>query len=178
MLGHSGGERLGMAKAEKATFIKAPQGLRQKAVNFHTGVDLMLTDEVRGRIEAVITESADVFSKDVLDKLREMRVQVKAAEDDPLSRIFILTTIAELAFDIKGMGGTFGYPLLSQLAKSLKDFIAELALPNEAQLEVISIHVDAMYVVLAQGVRGTSDKLQKDLLDNLSIAVSKVRDPV
>jgi len=165
-----------MAKAEKAKLIKAPQDLRQRAVNYTTGLELTLTDEVRGKIEAVISESADAFSQDVLGKLREMRMQVKAAEDDSLSRIFILTTIAELAFDIKGMGGTFGYPLLSHLAKSLKDFIADLALPNEAQLEVISIHVDAMYVVLAQGIHGMTDRLQKDLLDNLGIAVSKVRD--
>lgn len=167
-----------MAKAEKPKIIKAPQDLRMRAVNYKTGLDLHLTDEVRGKIEQVIGESADAFSKEVLEKLREMRIQVKAAEDDPLSRIFILTTISELAFDIKGMGGTFGYPLLSHLAKSLKDFIAELALPNEQQLEVISIHVDAMYVVLAQGVRGTTEKLQKDLLENLSVAVTKVKDPV
>jgi HPt (histidine-containing phosphotransfer) domain-containing protein len=168
-----------MAKAEdKPKFIKAPQTLRQRAVNNKTGLELTLTDEVRGSIEKVIGDSADAFSKEVLEKLREMRMQVKAAEDDPLSRIFILTTISELAFDIKGMGGTFGYPLLSHLAKSLKDFITELALPNEQQLEVISIHVDAMYVVLAQGVRGTTERLQKDLLENLSVAVTKVRDPV
>ncbi|MEK9969279.1 MAG: hypothetical protein VW600_09090 [Ferrovibrio sp.] len=167
-----------MAKAEKAKLIKAPQELRARAVNFETGLDLSLTDEVRSRIETVIAESADEFSKEVLDKLREMRVQVKAAEGDPLSRIFILTTIAELAFDIKGMGGTFGYPLLSHLAKSLKDFIGGLALPNENQLEVISIHVDAMYVVLAQGIHGVTEKLQRDLLDNLRVAVTKVKDPV
>ena len=164
-----------MAKADQPKFIKAPQDLRQRAISYTTGLELTLTEEVRGRIEKVIGESADAFSKDVLEKLREMRIQVKAAEDDSLSRIFILTTIAELAFDIKGMGGTFGYPLLSHLAKSLKDFITDLALPNEAQLEVISIHVDAMYVVLAQGIHGMTDRLQKDLLDNLGIAVSKVR---
>jgi predicted DNA-binding protein len=178
MIGALLGKRRGMAKAEKAKIIKAPQELRARAVNFETGLDLTLSDEVRNRIETVISESADEFSKDVIDKLREMRKQVKAAEGDPLSRIFILSTISELAFDIKGMGGTFGYPLLSHLAKSLKDFISGLALPNESQLEVISIHVDAMYVVLAQGIQGVSDKLQRDLLDNLGIAVSKVRDPV
>lgn len=166
-----------MAKMDnKPRFIKAPQTLRQKAVNFSDGLDLNLSDEVRKRIETVIAESADEFSNDVLEKLREMRAQVKAAESDSLSRIFILTTISELAFDIKGMGGTFGYPLLSQLAKSLKDFIATVGLPNEAQLHVISIHVDAMYVVLAQGIQGTSAQLQKDLLDNLSVAVRKVQD--
>jgi hypothetical protein len=167
-----------MSKPNKVQIIKAPQDLRQRAVNFETGLDITLTDEIRGLIEKAISASEDAFSNDVLDKLREMRGQVKAAEGDPLSRIFILSTIAELAFDIKGMGGIFGYPMLSHLAKSLKDFIAGLALPNEAQLEVISIHVDAMYVVLAQGVRGTSEKLQKDLLDNLGVAVNKVRDPV
>jgi predicted DNA-binding protein len=172
------GEAAGYGQSRKAKIIKAPQELRARAVNFETGLDLTLSDEVRNRIETVISESADEFSKDVIDKLREMRKQVKAAEGDPLSRIFILSTISELAFDIKGMGGTFGYPLLSHLAKSLKDFISGLALPNESQLEVISIHVDAMYVVLAQGIQGVSDKLQRDLLDNLGIAVSKVRDPV
>lgn len=165
-----------MSKANKVQIITASQELRLRAVNFHTGVDVILTDDVRKRIETVIADTADAFSNEVLEKLREMRAQVKAAEDDELSRIFILSTIAELAFDIKGMGGTFGYPLLSHLAKSLKDFIAGLALPNEAQLQVISIHIDAMYVVLAQGVRGMTEQLQNDLLNNLGVAVNKVKD--
>jgi hypothetical protein len=165
-----------MSKTNKVQIITASQELRLRAVNFHTGVDVILTDDVRKRIETVIADTADAFSNEVLEKLREMRAQVKAAEGDELSRIFILSTIAELAFDIKGMGGTFGYPLLSHLAKSLKDFIAGLALPNEAQLQVISIHIDAMYVVLAQGVRGMTDQLQNDLLNNLGVAVNKVKD--
>ncbi|WP_374304777.1 hypothetical protein [Ferrovibrio sp.] len=166
-----------MAKGiSKPRFIKAPQDLRQKAVNFSTGLDVTLTDEVRAKIDSVIAETADEFSTEILNNLREMRIQVKAAEDDPLSRIFIMETISELAFDIKGMGGTFGYPLLSELAKSLKDFIAKLGIPNEAQLEVISIHIDAMYVVLAQGINKPSPKMEKELLENLRVAVDRVKD--
>ena len=104
------------------------------------------------------------------------RRQVQAAEDDELQRIFILSNISEIAFDIKGMGGTFGYPLLTHLAKSLYDFVTKLGLPNEAQLEVISIHIDAMYVVLAHGVGGTDSQTEKELLDNLRVAVVKVQD--
>lgn len=166
-----------MAKGiSKPRFIKAPQDLRQKAVNFSTGLDVTLTDEVRAKIDSVIAETADEFSTEILNNLREMRIQVKAAEDDPLSRIFIMETISELAFDIKGMGGTFGYPLLSELAKSLKDFIAKMGIPNEAQLEVISIHIDAMYVVLAQGINKPSPKMEKELLENLRVAVDRVKD--
>jgi len=165
-----------MSKPNKVQIIKASQELRQRAVNFDTGVDVNLTDDVRQRIESVIADSADAFSNEVMEKLREMRAQVKTAEGDELSRIFILSTIGDLAFDIKGMGGTFGYPLLSHLAKSLQDFTTRLALPNEAQLEVISIHIDAMYVVLAQGVRGMTEHLEQNLLKNLGIAVNKVKD--
>ena len=165
-----------MSKQDKPRLIKAPQELRQRAVNFTTGLDLTLSDDVRARIEGVISDSADAFSKEVLEKLKEMRKQVKTAEDDQLSRIFIMSTIAELAFDIKGMGGTFGYPLLSHLAKSLKDFIAKLGLPNETQLEVISIHVDAMYVVLAQGIHNQGGPSEKALLETLQTAVSKVQE--
>ena len=168
-----------MAKGDKPRLIKAPQGLRQRAVNHTTGLELTLTDEVRAKIEQVIDASADTFAKEVLDKLKDMRRQVKAAEDDELQRIFILSNIAEIAFDIKGMGGTFGYPLLSHLAKSLHDFIGKLGLPNEAQLEVISIHIDSMYVVLARGIGGTGGtggKMEQELLDNLVVAVAKVQD--
>jgi hypothetical protein len=165
-----------MAKGDKPRLIKASQSLRQRAVNFTTGLDLTLSDEVRAKIETVIAESADTFAQEVLGKLKDMRRQVQAAEDDELQRIFILSNISEIAFDIKGMGGTFGYPLLTHLAKSLYDFVTKLGLPNEAQLEVISIHIDAMYVVLAHGVGGTDSQTEKELLDNLRVAVVKVQD--
>ena len=165
-----------MARGDKPRLIKAPQGLRQRAVNFTTGLELTLTDEVRAKIEAVIEESADAFAQDILAKLRDMRQQVKAAEDDELQRIFILSNISEIAFDIKGMGGTFGYPLLSHLAKSLHDFIGKLGLPNQDQLQVISIHIDSMYVVLARGIGGTGGKMEQELLDTLVVAVAKVQD--
>ena len=156
--------------------IKAPQGLRERAVNYTTGLELTLTDEVRASIESVIAESKDEFAKDILEQLREMRKQVEAAHEDDLSRIFILTTISEIAFDVKGMGGTFGYPLLTHLAASLHGFVGKLGLPNEAQLEVISIHIDAMYVVLGEGPGSLNKRIEAELLASLELAVSKVKD--
>lgn len=160
---------------DKPRFIKAPQSLRERAVNFDTGLDLELSDEVRARIEGVIAASSDAFASEVLEKLREMRQQVKQAEGDELSRIFIMSKISELAFDIKGMGGTFGYPLLTHLAKSLKDFIARLGLPDLVQLEVISIHIDAMYVVLANGIHNQGGKTEQRMMEVLQAAVEKVQ---
>jgi len=165
-------------RKERARFIKAPQGLKQRAVNYKTGLDLNLTDEVRTKIEATIMESKDDFSNEVLGKLREMRRLAAEAETDEFQRIFILNNITDLAFDVKGMGGTFGFPLLTHLAKSLHDFMSKMALPNDRQFEVISIHIDALYVVLARGITGVGGRLEKELLDSLRIAVDMTQDPV
>ncbi len=165
-------------RKERARIIKAPQGLRQRAVNYKTGFDLNLSDELRARIEATIMESKDDFSTEVLEKLREMRRLAKEAESDEFQRIFILNGITELAFDVKGMGGTFGFPLLTQLAKSLHDFMGKLALPNDRQFEVISIHIDALYVVLARGITGVGGALEQELLSGLRLAVEKTQDEI
>ncbi|WP_430398648.1 hypothetical protein [Ferrovibrio sp.] len=164
-------------RKERARFIKAPQGLKQRAVNYKTGLELNLTDEVRSKIEATIMESKDEFSNEVLGKLREMRRLAAEAETDEFQRIFILNNITDLAFDVKGMGGTFGFPLLTHLAKSLHDFMSKMALPNDRQFEVISIHIDALYVVLARGITGVGGRLEKELLDSLRIAVDMTKDP-
>jgi len=163
-------------RKERPRFIKAPQGLRQRAVNFKTGFDLNLSDELRAQIESTILESKDEFSTEVLGKLREMRKLAKDAENDEFQRIFILSNISDLAFDVKGMGGTFGFPLLTHLAKSLHDFMGKIPLPSDKQFEVISIHIDALYVVLARGITGVGGKLEKELLDSLRIAVDKTKD--
>src|SRR3546814_2707206 len=79
-----------------------------------------------------------------------------------------------LAFDIKGMGGLFGYPLLTALGKSLNDFIGTLTMPSEASFEIISIHIDALYVLLAQHVTGQGGEVERVLISTLAPAVDKV----
>lgn len=162
-------------RKERPVFIKASQALRQKAVNFKTGLDLNMTDEVRGLIDAAIDQSKDTFTQDVLSKLRAMRTLAKEAEEDEFQRIFIMSNIADLAFDVKGMGGTFGFPLLSALAKSLQHFIQKIGLPNTQQFQVITIHIDALYLVLAQGVTGAGGDTEQELLETLRKAVEKTQ---
>jgi len=162
-------------RKEKPVFIKASQVLRQKAVNYKTGFDLNMTDEVRSRIDSAIAQSKDTFTQDVLGKLRAMRALTKEAEQDEFQRIFIMSNIADLAFDVKGMGGTFGFPLLSALAKSLQHFIQKIGLPNTDQFQVVSIHIDALYLVLAQGVTGSGGATEKELLETLRKAVEKTQ---
>lgn len=158
----------------KPQFIPPPQELKRKAVNFKTGVDVALTAETVQKLETVIAANGDEFSKDVFAKLQKMRETLNAIGDDAFARIFVLPSLATLSLEIKGMGGLFGYPLLTVLAKSLNDFIETLKDPTAVQFDIIGIHVDAMYLILAQHVSGQGGHTEQELLGMLSRAIRKV----
>src|SRR3546814_4769917 len=97
-----------------------------------------------------------------------MRQIIARLGKDEVSRAFVLPSVQELAFDIKGMGGLFGYPLLTALGKSLNDFIGTLTMPSEASFEIISIHIDALYVLLSPHVTGPGGEVQRVLISPLA----------
>ncbi len=161
----------------KPEFFKAPQELRRKAVNFRKGFSVNLTDEITAKLEKTIAANGDAFAIEVMDKLKTMRQAIQAASQDNAERAYSLPRLATTAREIKGMGGIFGYPLLTLLAKLLNDFIGTLSVPTDAQFEVVRIHVDAMYVLLAQHVTGAGGPTEKTLVNMLHQAISKVTDP-
>lgn len=158
----------------KPQFIAAPQDLRRKAVNYRTGTDINLTPEMVQKIERVIAAKGDAFAIEILDKLRAMRRTIADAGSDMIARTVVRPGVAALALEIKGMGGMFGYPLLTKLAKSLNDFSLSLDTPNPKQFEVMRLHVDAMYVILAQHVTGEGSTSEQDLVVLLGSAIAKV----
>jgi len=161
-----------MAK-KKAVFVPPQQDLRRKAVNFSKGFRLKLEPEELRRLETVVENATDAFTREVADKLRQLRaaIGVVAAGDaaaDPAMR-----TIRALSLDIKGMGGMFKYPLLTAYAKSLNDFAVTIDLPTAIQLDIVAAQIDALYVVTANRITGVGGRLERDLLEALKIATEK-----
>lgn len=159
---------------EKARLIKASEELRRRAVNHRQGLDLVLTPELRGQLERVIAAASPDFEKDILDRLVEMRQRLTGLNGDTFAMVFLLPQLHDLAVEIKGMGGTFGYHLLTDLAKSLQDFLAQIKLPTAGECEIITIHIDAMYMLLMRRIRGQGGDLERQLLISLGYASDKI----
>lgn len=155
-------------------FIAAPQNLRRKAVSLTVGIPVVLTPETAAKLEQVIASHGDKFAVEILDKLREMRKMILEAGAEPQDRYLLLPKVGNSALEIKGMGTMFGYPLLTVLAKSAHDFVKKLGAVTEDQFEVIRLHVDAMYVVLAQHVTGEGGATEKEVVKMLRAAIDKV----
>ena len=84
--------------------------------------------------------------------------------------------IFRVAHDLKGQGTTFGYPLATEIAGLLCDFIRSAASCSSADLvSVIRAHLAALNLVLKQNIKGDGDAAAKQLVGKLAQAAERVK---
>jgi HPt (histidine-containing phosphotransfer) domain-containing protein len=159
----------------KAQIIPNRGELKRKAVNYKTGMDIKLDEATLKKMEQLVENSSAQFLEETVDSLKGLREALGRAASDPSARREVLEHIREEAFQIKGMGGVFGYPLLTEFAKSLHDFLKELDDLDELQQEIVSIHVDTLYVVVSHRIKGSGGTLEAQLRASLKAAVDKAK---
>lgn len=163
-----------MAKP-KVQIIQPSMDLRKRAVNFKTGFGVILTPDEAVKLEAVVEKSSDTFAKQVAAKLKVLRTSLAALSDDTAPHMALIERVAADALEIKGLGGTFKFPLLTQIAKSLHDYAAQIKEPNVWHGVIFAHHIDALYVVLAQRITGLGGKVEAELLKALRQASNKYK---
>jgi HPt (histidine-containing phosphotransfer) domain-containing protein len=159
----------------RAKIIPNRGELKRKAVNYKTGLSLKLDEETLKKMEQLVENSSAQFLDETVEGLKTLREQLGRAATDPSSRAEVLEHIREESFQIKGMGGVFGYPLLTEFAKSLHDFLKELTDLDELQQEIVSIHIDTLYVVVAHRIKGSGGPLEAQLRASLKAAIDKAK---
>lgn len=161
--------------ARKARLIAPSLGLKRRAVSVHKGLDLSLTKRDVRRIETAIEKSKDRCANEVSDQLASMRVQFPDAMASRTKRPGFLRAVRAGSLDIKGLGGMFGFPLLTAFAKSLNDYVTSLKDAEDVQMAVIATHIDALYVVLVQRIAGLGGRVEGDVLDAFKAATRKFK---
>jgi hypothetical protein len=159
--------------AKKTRIIRPPDDLRRRALNATRGLNIDLTPEERARIETAVHRSKDRFVSQVADKLRGLRTVHLEVEQKPEMRPGYLNQLRDESFSIKGLGGTFGYPLVTAIAASLNDFVLKRAMVNEKQLMVVRLHIDAIYVILAQQQSTLGRDAENELIASFRILTER-----
>ncbi|MCW8836268.1 MAG: response regulator [Rhodospirillales bacterium] len=78
-----------------------------------------------------------------------------------------------LALELRGQGGTFGYPLITVFGKMLYDVTREGCREDDDMVEIVKAHIDAMRVVLREKITGDGGAVGKELRKSLQKAVGK-----
>lgn len=158
---------------KKVRIIRPPDDLRRRAVNATRGLNVDLTPAEISRIETAVHRSKDRFVTQVADKLKALRALHQDAETRLELRPAYLNQLRNESLAIKGLGGTFGYPLVTSIAASLNDFVLKRETVNDAQLVVVRLHIDAIYVILGRKAGGLRPEVEGELVASFKILTAK-----
>ena len=160
-----------MGDDDKPQLITPPNTLKDKVGTGGPGaVDL----DVLERAEQVIADLAGNYLEWVeedLVKIQKALEDLKAAGGDhkaELDRVF------QIAHDMKGQGGSFGYQLMTVVGNQLCRFIEPLETVGPGEIEVIKLHIDTMSLIIAQRMEGDGGKAGEALLAGLEKVAAKI----
>ena len=159
--------------AKKVRIIRPPDDLRRRAVNATRGLNFDLTKAEISRIETAVHRSKDRFVSQVAEKLKALRALHQDAETTPDLRPAYLGQLRDESLAIKGLGGMFGYPLVTSIAGSLNDFVLKRETVDDKQLAVVRLHIDSIYVILARKASSMKPEVEGELVASFKILTAK-----
>ena len=78
-----------------------------------------------------------------------------------------------LGHELRGQGGTFGYPLITIFGKMLFDVTGEGCAQDDNAVEIVKAHIDAMRAVIREKISGDGGQVGRALLKSLEAVIEK-----
>ena len=163
-----------MAKVS-VRFYRRKNKLKEKALGLGPVDDDQITfdeDLMEQAVAALETMSEDYpdWVSSLIDQLAEVQ---RRCVDTPEQRFQLFEQLHSIAHDMRGQGGTFGYPLMSDFADGLYDFTIVGTSTSDKNVEIIKAHIDAMRVVIKQRISGDGGEVGVQLKASLEAAIAK-----
>ena len=132
-------------------------------------VNIEALEEAQKALDKMCEDYPDWVSG-LIQTLREMHGR---CVDTPEMRRDAFEEMSIIAHDMKGQGGTFGYPLITAFSDSLYSFTTHKGEVTDNQVELVKAHLDAMRAVISNRISGDGGEIGRKLTDGLNEAISK-----
>lgn len=87
-----------------------------------------------------------------------------------------IAALFDIAHDIRGEGGSFGFPLVTAIAENLCRVLEDKSQASESLRAAIRVHIGALKLVLSEPIKGDGGERGAELLDGLQ-EISSVKGP-
>ena len=85
-----------------------------------------------------------------------------------------MRALFDVAYDMAGQGGFFGYPLITVIGNQLCGYISDHVIFSDAEMLALHLHIDAMRVVIAERLEGDGGRNRDVLIRGLRAILSKI----
>jgi len=164
-----------VVKPKKPTdvwYFRLPNSLKGKAGGVDSGPGELPNDLLK-EAETQLQRSSLDFTEWALQYVSQLQDLCTEALMQPGKRTIYFEKINMLAHELRGQGGTFGYPLVSVVGKMLYECTGVRCPENDSAVEIVKSHVDIMRAVLRDKIAGDGGEVGRQLLAALKQAVEK-----
>jgi CheY-like chemotaxis protein len=134
-------------------------------------VDQTILAAAEAQLERMDTDYAE-WVRDSLTQLNDA-FQKCANEPDFIRRAAYAPILCQVAHELRGQGATFGYPLITEFARSLFHVTMKLESIDDLLLELLKTHIDGITLVITEKIRGTAGEVGASLYLGLQKAQAK-----
>jgi len=168
-----------MSNHDNVEFIAVPNTLKTKVKITADGAD----EAMLAKAEAIIVELKDdylTWAEADISRLHTAAAELKelssasAETVDPETVKKTFHNIFEISHDMRGQGGSFGYPLMTAVCDRMCQFIEKVwDDPKLGQLPVLSVCIDTMSLIITQRLDADGGPMGANLLRALDAAIAK-----
>jgi hypothetical protein len=147
--------------------IRPPNPLRAKVGGFG-GIDA----NAIAKAEAALKARSDQFGQWLQDEI----VKLDQAQADIRAKGYTSETAEALYFrahDLKGLGATYQYPLVTRIAGSLCRMMDDADKRMQAPIAVLDAHVDGIRAVVRDGLQTDEHPVGRELAETLEARVAE-----
>ncbi len=142
--------------------IQVPNTLRAKVGGRFAGIDAAAVARAEMALKGLSAQFGQWLQEEVA-KLEAARATVKA---EGVTRAN-MDTLHLHAHDLKGLGGTYDYPLITRVAGSLCKLMDDPAERMRAPLFLIDAHIDAVRAIVRDEIRDPTHPVGRALAEAL-----------
>jgi hypothetical protein len=128
-------------------------------------------EAVLARAQAAVADLAKSYAPNTIIDLDRCATLLKTARENPAARASSVKDLYGIAHNIKGQGGSFGYPLVTRIGDSLCTLVRQERDFSDADLGVIQAHLDALRLILAKDIKGEGGEVGAKLAARLETMV-------
>ncbi|MBL6929238.1 MAG: response regulator [Rhodospirillales bacterium] len=152
-----------------------PNSLKDKVGGIRGGelgeIPSDLLEEAEATLERAALDFTD-WAETYLANLSGLCDQALEQKQEARRRYF--AEINMLAHELRGQGGTFGYPLISVFGKGLYEVTGIECEETDNAVEIVKAHVDVMRAVLREKIAGDGGEVGRELKKTLEAGIEKL----
>ena len=153
--------------SNSSNVFRPPNALRAKVGGGFGGIDANAIAKAEEALKAMSTQFAQ-WLQDEIAKLDKAQADIRSLGYTPETA----EALYFRAHDLKGLGTTYEYPLVTRVAGSLCRMLDDPARRMDAPLIIIDAHVDAIRAVVRDGIKTDDHPIGRVLIEELERKVA------